>query len=87
MPGARNVPAVSLSENGELLSLDRLRQTFLEAGVDLSAPVVTSCGSGVTAAVVTLALESIGHTDNQLYDGSWTEWGGRPDTPVATGKA
>lgn len=87
MPGARNVPAVSLSENGELLPLDRLRQAFAEAGVDLSAPVVTSCGSGVTAAVVTLALESIGHTDNQLYDGSWTEWGGRPDTPVATGKA
>jgi thiosulfate/3-mercaptopyruvate sulfurtransferase len=49
--------------------------------------VVTSCGSGVTAAVITLALESLGHTDNRLYDGSWTEWGGRTDTPVETGKS
>ena len=56
-----------------------------EAGIDLSRPVVTSCGSGVTAAVVTLALESLGHTNNSLYDGSWSEWGSRADTPVATG--
>ena len=57
------------------------------AGIDLSKPVVTSCGSGVTAAVVTLALETLGHTDNRLYDGSWTEWGGLSDTPVVTGPA
>lgn len=86
MPGARNVPATSLSRDGSLLSLPELREALEKAGIDLSAPVVTSCGSGVTAAVITLALESLGHTDNKLYDGSWTEWGGLPDTPVETGK-
>lgn len=87
MPGARNVPSVTLSENGELLPLDRLKATLEAAGLDLSKPVVTSCGSGVTAAVITLALQSLGHGDNRLYDGSWTEWGGMSDTPVVTGKA
>jgi thiosulfate/3-mercaptopyruvate sulfurtransferase len=87
MPGARNVPAASLSRDGKLLPLDELRTRLAEAGVDLDAPVVTSCGSGVTAAVITLALESLGHADNRLYDGSWTEWGGRADTPVVTGPA
>lgn len=87
MPGARNVPSASLSENGEFLPLDRLRERLEAAGVDLSRPVVTSCGSGVTAAVITLALQSLGHGDNRLYDGSWTEWGGLADTPVVTGKA
>jgi thiosulfate/3-mercaptopyruvate sulfurtransferase len=86
MPGARNVPASSLSENGQFLPLDRLKEKLEGAGLDLSQPVVTSCGSGVTAAVITLALESLGHTDNKLYDGSWTEWGGLSDTPIATGK-
>jgi thiosulfate/3-mercaptopyruvate sulfurtransferase len=86
MPGARNVPASTLSDNGELLSKDRLRKVVEDAGIDLSKPVVTSCGSGVTAAVITLALETLGHTDNKLYDGSWTEWGGLGDTPVVTGK-
>lgn len=87
MPGARSVPAAELSRDGKFLSLDELRAKFAAQGVDLARPVVTSCGSGVTAAVVTLALESLGHTDNKLYDGSWTEWGGRGDTPVATGPA
>jgi thiosulfate/3-mercaptopyruvate sulfurtransferase len=87
MPGARNGPAASLSRDGKLLPLDELRTRLAEAGVDLDAPVVTSCGSGVTAAVITLALESLGHADNRLYDGSWTEWGGRADTPVVTGPA
>ncbi len=86
MPGARNLPYSSLSQDGALLSKDQLRRAIEEAGIDLSKPVVTSCGSGVTAAVITLALETLGHTDNRLYDGSWTEWGGRSDTPVATGK-
>jgi thiosulfate/3-mercaptopyruvate sulfurtransferase len=86
MPGARNVPASLLSENGELLPKGRLRQVIEEAGIDLERPIVTSCGSGITAAAITLALETLGHTDNRLYDGSWTEWGGRADTPVATGK-
>ncbi len=87
MPGARNVPAVSLSKDGKLLPLNELREKFEEAGVDLTKPVVTSCGSGVTAAVITLALESLGHSDNKLYDGSWSEWGGRDDTRVITGPA
>lgn len=85
MPGARNVPAMALSEGGKLLPLSRLREVFEQAGVDLQRPVVTTCGSGVTAAVITLALESLGSDDNRLYDGSWSEWGGRGDTPVATG--
>lgn len=87
MPGARNVPAASLSRNGSLLPASELRKLFAEAGIDLSKPVVTSCGSGVTAAAITLALETLGHQDNRLYDGSWTEWGGRSDTPVVTGPA
>lgn len=87
MPGARNVPASSLVRDGSLLPVEELRQKFEEAGVDLSKPVVTSCGSGVTAAVLTLALETLGQRDNKLYDGSWTEWGGRADTPVETGPA
>jgi len=86
MPGAKNVPASMLSENGQLLPRDRLRKLILDAGIDLSQPVVTSCGSGITAAAITLALETLGHTDNRLYDGSWTEWGGLTDTPVVTGK-
>jgi thiosulfate/3-mercaptopyruvate sulfurtransferase len=87
MPGARSVPASILSENGHLKDLSSLRAIFTEAGVDLTRPVVTSCGSGVTAAVITLALESIGHRDNTLYDGSWSEWGSKKDTPVVTGPA
>lgn len=87
MPGARNVPSSTLSRDGELLPVDELRAVLEKAGLDLSKPVVTSCGSGVTAAAITLALESVGHTDNRLYDGSWTEWGGQGDTPVATGEA
>lgn len=87
MPGAKNVPALSLGRDGRLLPPDELRAAFETAGIDLSKPIVTSCGSGVTAAVLTLALETLGHTDNRLYDGSWTEWGGSPDTPVVTGKA
>lgn len=84
MPGARNMPAGALSKNGYLLPVEDLRGRLEEAGIDLSKPVVTSCGSGVTAAMVTLALLSVGHGDNRLFDGSWTEWGGRSDTPVVT---
>ncbi|GAB1581927.1 3-mercaptopyruvate sulfurtransferase [Phyllobacterium phragmitis] len=87
MPGARNVPVMSLSQNGELKDLDALKTIFEQAGIDLDKPVVTSCGSGVTAAAITLALQSLGHKDNLLYDGSWSEWGSRADTPVETGKA
>ncbi len=87
MPGACNVPVFSLSVDGYLKSLDALRETLSEAGVDLNSPVVTTCGSGVTAAVITLALESLGSTESKLYDGSWSQWGALEDTPIATGDA
>ena len=86
MPGAQSVPVFSLSENGRLKSLDALRATLEEAGIDPQGPVVTTCGSGVTAAVITLALASLGNDKTRLYDGSWSEWGARDDTPVETGE-
>lgn len=86
MPGAFNVPFTALSEDGRLKSEAALRAVFAEAGLDPQAPVVTSCGSGVTAAVINLALESLGNRQSALYDGSWTEWGAAADTPVETGR-
>jgi thiosulfate/3-mercaptopyruvate sulfurtransferase len=85
MPGARSLPSGIFANQGRFKSLPELKQTIEDAGIDLSKPVVTSCGSGITAAIITLALESLGHTDNKLYDGSWSEWGSREDTPVVTG--
>ncbi|EJJ29988.1 3-mercaptopyruvate sulfurtransferase [Rhizobium sp. CF142] len=85
MPGARSLPSGVFANQGRFKSLPELKQTIEDAGIDLSKPVVTSCGSGITAAIITLALESLGHTDNKLYDGSWSEWGSREDTLVVTG--
>ncbi|NBN62418.1 3-mercaptopyruvate sulfurtransferase [Pannonibacter tanglangensis] len=86
MPGALNTPiARFLNADGTVKDEAGLRAVFAEAGVDLARPVTTSCGSGVTAAVVTLALTLLGHRDLSLYDGSWSEWGGLPDAPVVTG--
>ena len=82
MPGAHSVPFSLLAEKGRLRSADQLRAAFEQAGIDLSKPVVTTCGSGVTAAALSLALETLGHSDHKLYDGSWSEWGGREDTQV-----
>ncbi|WP_244497889.1 3-mercaptopyruvate sulfurtransferase [Aureimonas sp. AU40] len=87
MPGARSVPIGTLAENGRLKDEASLRAIFSEAGIDPARPVVTSCGSGVTAAAINFALASLPHTTVRLYDGSWTEWGSRDDTPVETGPA
>ena len=86
MPGAVNVPWRSLLAPGNVLKDDHaLQQLFASKGVDLRAPIITSCGSGISAAIVMLALEKIGAQHLSLYDGSWTEWGGHPDALVATG--
>ena len=85
MPGARNVHYASLlTPEGRLKDEAALRAVFGEAGVDLTKPVVTTCGSGVTASILALALERIG-TPAAVYDGSWTEWGGDPARPVVKG--
>jgi thiosulfate/3-mercaptopyruvate sulfurtransferase len=82
MPGAFNVPFDRVLDKGTLASHDRIEAAFKDAGVDLDKPIITSCGSGLTAAILTFALDSIGTTAKRLYDGSWTEWGARPDLPV-----
>lgn len=88
IPGARNVPFNTvLNADGTMKSPEDIRKTFEAAGVDLTKPAITSCGSGVTAAVLALALERIGKTDHSLYDGSWSEWGMYADLPLATGEA
>lgn len=86
IPGSRNLFYLDLvAPDGTLKAVDELRGAFAEAGVDTAAPVVTTCGSGVSAAVLNLALYRLGRPDTALYDGSWTEWGSQPDTPVAGG--
>ena len=88
IPGARNVHyRTLLNDDGTMKDADALRAVFEAAGADLDKPVITTCGSGVTAAILNLALERIGKTDHALYDGSWSEWGMYPDLPIATGPA
>lgn len=85
MPGALNLPfGRLLNADGTMKRGPALSQAFVEAGVDVERPVITTCGSGVTAAILTLGLAELGHA-SRLYDGSWSEWGGRADTPVQTG--
>jgi len=83
IPGSFNLPYDMLYRpDGTLLPAEGLKEIFHEAGLDLKKPVATTCGSGVTASVLALGLHLAGHTKFAVYDGSWTEWGGRSDTPV-----
>ena len=85
IPGAINLPyARLLNDNGAMKRGEALRRVFVDAGVDLDKPVTTSCGSGVTAAILSLGLAELGKP-SRLYDGSWSEWGSLADTAVETG--
>jgi thiosulfate/3-mercaptopyruvate sulfurtransferase len=89
IPNSRNLPYGQLFDaaTGAMKPLDELRKAFAGAGVDIDRPIVTSCGSGVSAAVLTLALYRLGVRGTALYDGSWSEWGQADGPPVATGPA
>ena len=85
IPGSTNLPyAMLLNEDGTLKDTDTIRQLFESAGVDLNQPIITTCGSGITAAILSLSLSLLGHRQWSLYDGSWAEWGANHDLPIAT---
>ena len=87
IPGSRNLPFPAVIEDGRLASPEKIKAALAAAGVDTAKPLITSCGSGVSAAILALALDSVGTPIAGLYDGSWAEWGSRQDLPLATGEA
>ncbi len=87
MPGALNLPWENLidPQRGTMLPAETLKSKIEAAGIDISRPIVTSCGSGISACILALGLHLVGAKDVSVYDGSWAEWGSRPDTPIVTG--